>query len=81
MWRNAWWRRRSPAGPAARPWRAGASTLDKHAYPVLGDLRIGDVTRDHVVQALTSVWTAQPATARKLQRRIASVLDYATALK
>ncbi|HEY4251480.1 MAG TPA: integrase arm-type DNA-binding domain-containing protein [Roseomonas sp.] len=55
-------------------------TLDKHAYPTLGDRPIDKVDRDDVVGALTPVWSAQPATAKKLQRRIASVLDYAAAL-
>ncbi|MCR0980617.1 tyrosine-type recombinase/integrase [Roseomonas populi] len=65
------------SGKTLASWRL---TLDKHAYPVIGDVPIGEITRDHVVEALTPVWTAQPATARKLQRRIASVLDYAAAL-
>ncbi|WP_424140089.1 tyrosine-type recombinase/integrase [Roseomonas chloroacetimidivorans] len=65
------------SGKTLASWRL---TLDKHAYPVIGSVPIGDITREHVVQALTTVWTAQPATARKLQRRIAAVLDYAAAL-
>jgi integrase len=55
-------------------------TLDRHAYPVLGDTPVAEITRDLVVQALGKVWNTQPATAKKLQRRIASVLDYAAAL-
>ncbi|WP_424135124.1 tyrosine-type recombinase/integrase [Roseomonas chloroacetimidivorans] len=65
------------SGKTLASWRL---TLDKHAYPAIGSVPIGDITREHVVQALTPVWTAQPATARKLQRRIAAVLDYAAAL-
>jgi integrase len=55
-------------------------TLDKHAYPVLAKIPVAEVTRENVLDALNPVWTAQPATARKLQRRIAGVLDYAAAL-
>jgi integrase len=54
-------------------------TLDKHAYPILGDIPVAEVTREQVVAALNPVWTARPATARKLQRRIAAVLDFAAA--
>jgi integrase len=64
------------SGKTLASWRL---TLDKHAYPVLGDLPVADVTRDEVVAALNPVWTAQPATGRKLQRRIAAILDYAAA--
>jgi integrase len=65
------------SGKTAASWRL---TLDRHAYPTLGAVSINEITRDLVLEALTPVWTAQPATARKLQRRIAAVLDYAAAL-
>ncbi|WP_159347227.1 tyrosine-type recombinase/integrase [Roseomonas harenae] len=64
------------SGKTLASWRL---TLDRHAYPAIGDVPIADVTREHVVAALTPVWTTRPATARKLQRRLASVLDYAAA--
>jgi integrase len=65
------------SGKTLASWRL---TLDRHAYPVLADIPVADVTRDDVVKALGAVWSTQPATAQKLQRRIASVLDYAAAL-
>jgi hypothetical protein len=52
---------------------------DSTAYPIFGDVPIADISREHVVRALAPIWTAQPATARKLQRRIAATLDYAAA--
>lgn len=54
-------------------------TLDKWAYPKVGDVPIADFGKDDVTSALEGVWTAKPATARKLQRRIAAVLDFAAA--
>jgi integrase len=54
-------------------------TLDKHARPALGNLPIAEINRDHVVAALSPLWTSRPAAARKLQRRISSVLDFAAA--
>ena len=65
------------SGKTLASWRL---TLDRHAYPVLAAVPVSDVTREHVLEALTPAWTSQPATARKLQRRIAAVLDYAAAL-
>ncbi|MBB5695504.1 tyrosine-type recombinase/integrase [Muricoccus pecuniae] len=64
------------SGKTLASWRL---TLDRHAYPVIGPMPIAEVSREDVVRALTPVWTAQPATARKLQRRIAAVLDFAAA--
>lgn len=55
-------------------------TLDKHGLPAIGDIPVAEVSREHVVHALAPVWTTQPATATKLQRRIAAVLDYAVAM-
>lgn len=54
-------------------------TLDKWAYPAIGDLPIADVGKEHVVRALAPIWTTKQPTARKLQRRISAVLDYAAA--
>ncbi|MCG7360809.1 integrase arm-type DNA-binding domain-containing protein [Roseomonas sp. ACRSG] len=65
------------SGKTMLSWRI---TLDRHAYPVLGNVPVSEITRDLVVKALAKVWSTQPATAKKLQRRIASVLDYAAAL-
>ena len=60
----------------SRSWRW---TLGKHVYPVLGGLPIADIGREDVVRTLSPIWTAHPAHARVLQRRIAAVLDYAAA--
>lgn len=65
------------SGKTMASWRL---TMDKHAYPVLAEVPIGTVDREKVLEALAPVWSSQPATGRKLQRRIASVLDYAAAL-
>jgi integrase len=61
----------------AESWRR---TLDLHAYPVIGSRPVDEVGREDVLAALSGLWTTRPPTARKLQRRIAAVLDYAAAL-
>lgn len=69
----------TPAWSSEKTLASWRLTLDRHAYPALGDLPVAEVAGEHVVRALSDIWTAQPATAQKLQRRIAAVLDYATA--
>jgi integrase len=64
------------SGKTLASWRL---TLDKHAYPAIGHVPIAEVDRGHIVAALQPVWTSRPATGRKLQRRLAAVLDYAAA--
>lgn len=69
----------SPAWTSTKTLGSWRLTLDKHGYPVLGDMPIADINRADVVRALSPIWTSQPPTARKLQRRISAVLDYAAA--
>lgn len=69
----------SPAWTSAKTLASWRLTLDKHGYPVLGGMPVADITRADVVRALSPIWTNQPPTARKLQRRISAVLDYAAA--
>ena len=71
----------SPAWTSDKTLASWRLTLEKHAYPAMGNIPIADVARDHVIKTLTPIWSAQPPTARKLQRRISSILDYAAANK
>lgn len=69
----------SPGWTSTKTLASWRLTLDKHGYPALGDLPVADITGADVVRALSPIWTDQPPTARKLQRRISAVLDYAAA--
>ncbi|MEI6161873.1 MAG: integrase arm-type DNA-binding domain-containing protein [Roseococcus sp.] len=69
----------APGWTSAKTVASWKLTMNKWAYPALGDLPIAEIGREQVVQALTPIWTTQPATARKLQRRISATLDYAAA--
>ena len=63
-------------GRTADLWR---TSLAVHAFPVLGDMQVGEIDRAAVQRAVASVWATRPATARKVLRRIGSVLRYAAA--
>lgn len=60
---------------------AGAflSSLETHAYPTLGKMRIDIVEAEHVANALAPIWTTKPDMAKKVRQRIATVLDFAKA--
>lgn len=60
----------------AAQWRA---SLDMHAMPVLGDRRVDEITRADIMRAIADVWATRPATARKVLRRIGTVLRFAAA--
>ena len=55
------------------------SSLERHAYPVLGDLPVAEIDRAKVREAIDGVWTSAPSVGRKVLRRIATVLRYAAA--
>ncbi|GGJ21779.1 tyrosine-type recombinase/integrase [Neoroseomonas lacus] len=57
-------------------WR---TSLKNYAHPVLGIMQVAEIDREAVLRAIQPVWTSRPATARKVLRRIGSVLRYAAA--
>ncbi|KGE04548.1 Integrase [Pseudohaliea rubra DSM 19751] len=56
-----------------------ANTLETYAGPVLGEMPVADITRDHVVEVLRPIWTDKPETAGRVRGRIEKVLDLAKA--
>ena len=78
----------------ARTWKAGGkseapwkSSLAAYAHPVIGRMRVGDVTSADVVAVLKPIWTAKQETARlwtakqetarRVKHRIGKVMDWA----
>ncbi|MDG9966951.1 integrase arm-type DNA-binding domain-containing protein [Achromobacter mucicolens] len=57
------------------------STLAKYAYPVIGDMPIGDVDDASVLRILQPIWTTKTETASRVRGRIECVLDAAKARK
>jgi integrase len=57
-------------------WR---STLDRYAFPELGDKPVPAITTDDVLRVLRPVWERAPETASRLRGRIEAVLDAAKA--
>ena len=53
--------------------------LERHAFPRLGDLRVDEIDRMHVLAVLTPLWTVKPETARRVRRNIRTTLLWAMA--
>lgn len=60
----------------ASQWR---NTLEKIAYPIMGDLLVRDVQLAHLLQVLEPIWKTKTETASRLRGRIELVLDWAAA--
>ena len=66
-WRNA---------KHAQQWR---NTLEKYAYPVLGEMLIRDVDTPAILKVIEPIWKEKTETATRLQQRINLVIDMAIA--
>ena len=55
------------------------TSLERHAYPVLGHKRIDDITQADVLAVLTPIWTDKPEQARRVRRRMRSIFKWALA--
>ena len=71
---------------ANRPrWRNGKhtvswwQTLERHAFPILGDMPVNRIGREHVLQVLTPIWGVRMETARRVRQRIRTVLRWCMA--
>ena len=57
------------------------STLQTYAFPAIGLLKVSEITRKHVVDTLSPIWTIKSETARRVRQRIRAVMDRAVALE
>ena len=57
------------------------STLETYAFPTIGPLKVGEITRLQVKKVLDPIWISKPETARRVRQRIRSVMDRAVALE
>jgi len=53
------------------------STLENYAFPVIGDLFVGDIDTPHIVKVLEAIWNTKRETARRTLGRIERVLNFA----
>ena len=63
-------------GKTAKLWRA---TLREYAYPTIGDKGVGEIATADVMTILTPIWVEKHETARKVRRRIGTVMRWAVA--
>lgn len=57
------------------------STLELHAFPVIGSMPVDKIDSDELAQVLRPIWLTIPETAKRVRYRMGAVLDYAKAMK
>ena len=66
-------------------WRNGKHTatwwqsLERHAFPILGDMPVDQIGREDVLRVLSPIWGVRMETARRVRQRIRSILKWAMA--
>ena len=53
--------------------------VQKHAFPILAELPVDQITQQDVLNVLEPIWTTKLETARRVRQRIRSVLRYCEA--
>ncbi|MCQ4161275.1 integrase arm-type DNA-binding domain-containing protein [Roseomonas sp. GC11] len=59
----------------AQLWR---SSLELHAFPLLGSRPVAEIGREDVLRVLEPLWTDKPSVGKKVLERLGSILRYAT---
>jgi integrase len=52
------------------------ATLEDHAYPGLGNLRVDSIEATQIANSLGAIWMIKPSMARKVRQRIGTVLNF-----
>ena len=60
----------------AQQWR---NTLETYAFPVFGQLNVGDIEQAHILRVLAPIWKTKTETATRVRGRIEQILDWSTA--
>ena len=55
------------------------SSLRDYAYPVLGNMRVDEITSAHILRALRPVWNTKRETAQRTRQRISAIMKAAIA--
>lgn len=55
------------------------NTLNRYAFPVIGDYRVDAISTPDILRVLSPIWLTKPETARRVRQRLSTVMDWAKA--
>lgn len=58
-----------------------SNSLATYAFPVIGSKTVANINVDHILKVLEPIWYEKNETAKRVQTRVAKILDYAIARK
>ena len=67
----------SPSWQNSKHRQQWSNTLATYANPIIGDLKVCDVSQQDILNILQPIWTTKTETATRVRQRLEKVIDYA----
>ena len=68
-----------PRWRSAKTARAWMQSMEKHAFPEIGALRVNTIGQDDILRILKPLWSSRPQMARRLRQHIRATLQWCQA--
>ena len=69
----------SPTWQSERHGEIQLSLIKRYSFPLIGDIKVKDITTADILRVLSPIWTEKPETARRLRQRLGMVMKWAIA--
>ena len=73
------WEQNKPTWKNARHIQSWLSSLEEHAFPRIGEMKVSEITSADILKVLSPIWTKTPETARRIRQRLRLVFDWTKA--
>lgn len=73
------WRQNLPTWKNEKYKAEWISTIRRYANPVVGSLKLDEITSAHIMKILSPIWLEKPEVSRKLKQRLGMILDWGRA--
>lgn len=73
------WEQNLPAWKNEKHKTEWISSIKRYANPIIGKLKVNEITSAHIMKVLSPIWLEKQETARRLNQRLAMIFDWAKA--
>ncbi len=70
---------KAPEWKSAKHSQQWNNSLEAHAFPIIGELPISDISTDLILRVLEPIWITKAETASRIRQRIETIWDYGKA--
>ena len=70
---------KAPEWKSAKHSQQWSNSLEAHAFPILGEMPISDISTDLILKVLEPIWITKAETASRIRQRIETIWDYGKA--